>query len=124
MRWKESRTGCPAFLSKFIVIGYILAYFFKDHQHNYSFFFLARSLGISISEVDELISILIDENQLAYNSENMLSLTPQGRLCILNSQADFLPFDESSSGMRIINPKVALALDRIYIPENFISKLK
>lgn len=41
--------------------GYILAYF-KDHQHNYSFFFLARSLGISISEVDELISILIDEN--------------------------------------------------------------
>ena len=21
MRWKESRTGCPAFLSKFIVIG-------------------------------------------------------------------------------------------------------
>ena len=23
-RWKESRTGCPAFLSKFIVIGVIL----------------------------------------------------------------------------------------------------
>lgn len=44
--------------------GYILAYF-KDHQHNYSFFFLARSLGISISEVDELISILIDESILS-----------------------------------------------------------
>ena len=26
MRWKESRTGCPAFLSKFIVIGEVFGY--------------------------------------------------------------------------------------------------
>lgn len=103
--------------------GYILAYF-KDHQQDYSFYALAKNLGISISVIDELISELMEENQLAYNSDSMLSLTPQGRLTILNDQADFLSFDESPTERRIIKPQTAISLDQIYIPDGFIVKLK
>ena len=103
--------------------GYILAYF-KDHQQDYSFYALAKKLGISVSVIDELISELIEENQLAYNNDSMLSLTPRGRLTILNDQADFLSFDECLTERRIIKPQTAISLDQIYIPDDFISKLK
>lgn len=102
--------------------GYILAYF-KDHQQNYSLSALAQNLGISVSIVDEMISELIEENQLAYNSDCMLSLTPTGRLAILNSRADFLPFDKNPSIRSIIQPQTALSLDQVYIPKGFDKKL-
>lgn len=103
--------------------GYILAYF-KDHQQDYSFYALANNLGISVSVIDDLISELIEENQLAYNSDNMLVLTPRGRLTILNERVDFLSFDENLVERKIINPQAAISLDQIYIPDDFISKLK
>lgn len=103
--------------------GYILAYF-KDHQQDYSFYALANNLGISVSVIDDLISELIEENQLAYNSDNMLVLTQRGRLTILNDRVDFLSFDESFSERKIIKPQTAISLDQIYIPDNFILKLK
>ena len=103
--------------------GYILAYF-KDHQQDYSFYALANNLGISVSVIDDLISELIEENQLAYNSDNMLVLTQRGRLTILNDRVDFLSFDESFSERKIIKPQTAISLDQIYIPDNLILKLK
>ena len=103
--------------------GYILAYF-KDHQQDYSFYALANNLGISVSVIDDLISELIEENQLAYNSDNMLVLTPRGRLTILNDRVDFLSFDENLAERQIIKPQTAISLDQIYIPDDFISKLK
>ena len=102
--------------------GYILAYF-KDHQQDYSFYALANNLGISVSVIDDLISELIEENQLAYNSDNMLVLTPRGRLTILNDRVDFLSFDENLAERKIIKPQTAISLDQIYIPDDFISKL-
>jgi hypothetical protein len=71
-----------------------------------------------------LISELIEENQLAYNSDNMLVLTPRGRLTILNDRVDFLLFDENLAERKIIKPQTAISLDQIYIPDDFISKLK
>ena len=103
--------------------GYILAYF-KDHQQDYSFYALANNLGISVSVIDDLISELIEENQLAYNSDNMLVLTPRGRLTILNDRVDFLLFDENLAERKIIKPQTAISLGQIYIPDDFISKLK
>lgn len=103
--------------------GYILAYF-KDHQQDYSFYALANNLGISVSVIDDLISELIEENQLAYNSDNMLVLTPRGRLTILNDRVDFLSFDENLAERKIIKTRIAISLDQIYIPDDFISKLK
>ena len=103
--------------------GYILAYF-KDHQQDYSFYALANNLGISVSAIDDLISELIEENQLAYNSDNMLVLTPRGRLTILNDRVDFLSFDENLAERKIIKTQTAISLDQIYIPDDFISKLK
>ena len=103
--------------------GYILAYF-KDRQQDYSFYALANNLGISVSVIDDLISELIEENQLAYNSDNMLVLTPRGRLTILNDRVDFLLFDENLAERKIIKPQTAISLDQIYIPDDFISKLK
>ena len=103
--------------------GYILAYF-KDHQQDYSFYALANNLGISVSVIDDLISELIEENQLAYNSDNMLVLTPRGRLTILNDRVDFLSFDENLAERKIIKTQTAISLDQIYIPDDFISKLK
>lgn len=103
--------------------GYILAYF-KDHQQDYSFYALANNLGISVSVIDDLISELIEENQLAYNSDNMLVLTPRGRLTILNDRVDFLSFDENLAERKIIKTQTAILLDQIYIPDDFISKLK
>ena len=61
--------------------GYILSYF-KDHKQHYSFLFLAQNLGLAVSSIDELVSELIEDNQLAYGSNNMLMLTPKGRLTI------------------------------------------
>lgn len=101
--------------------GYILAYF-KDHQQDYSFYALANNLGISVSVIDDLISELIEENQLAYNSDNMLVLTPRGRLTILNDRVDFLLFDENLAERKIIKPQTAISLDQIYIPDDFIFK--
>ena len=103
--------------------GYILAHF-KDHQQDYSFYALANNLGISVSVIDDLISELIEENQLAYNSDNMLVLTPRGRLTILNDRVDFLSFDENLAERKIIKTQTAISLDQIYIPDDFISKLK
>ena len=103
--------------------GYILAYF-KDHQQDNSFYALANNLGFSVSVIDDLISELIEENQLAYNSDNMLVLTPRGRLTILNDRVDFLLFDENLAERKIIKPQTAISLDQIYIPDDFISKLK
>lgn len=103
--------------------GYILAYF-KDHQQDYSFYAQANHLGISVSVIDDLISELIEENQLAYNSYTMLVLTPRGRLTILNDRADFLSFDEHPVKRRIVDPQAAISFDQIYIPDDFISKLK
>lgn len=103
--------------------GYILAYF-KDHQQDYSFYALANNLGISVSVIDDLISELIEKNQLAYNSDNMLVLTPRGRLTILNDRVDFLSFDENLAERKIIKTQTAISLDQIYIPDDFISKLK
>jgi len=102
--------------------GYILAYF-KDHSRNYSFQFLAENLGISIAEIDDLISGLIAEKQLIYNN-NMLELTPQGRLSIMNDQIDYFSFRDTSVEMRFVNPRSAVSINDIYVPDDFISKLK
>lgn len=103
--------------------GYILAYF-KDHPRNYSFGFLAKNLGVSVSKIDDIIAELITETQLKYNTDNMLELTPQGRLSILNNQTDYLSFENISIEMHFVKPQTAISLNDIYIPENFISKLK
>lgn len=103
--------------------GYILAYF-KDHPQNYSFHFLAENLGISIAEIDDLISDLIAEKQLYYNHNNMLELTPQGRLSIMNDQIDYFSFKDTSLEMHFVNHQAAVSVNEIYIPDDFISKLK
>lgn len=54
----------------------------------------------------------------------MLVLTPRGRLTILNDRVDFLSFDENLAERKIIKPQTAISLDQIYIPDDFISKLK
>ena len=73
---------------------------------------------------DELVSELIEDNQLAYGSNNMLMLTPKGRLTILNDQADYLSFDGKHEKEGIIHPENALSLDEVYVPAGFMSKLK
>lgn len=103
--------------------GYILSYF-KDHPHNYSFHFLAENLGISIAEIDDLISSLIADAQLEYNHSNMLELTPKGRLAIMNEQVDYFSFKDTAIEMRFVNPQAAVSTNDIYIPEDFVSKLK
>lgn len=103
--------------------GYILSYF-KNHQQNYSFSDLAANLGLSVSEIDEIISEMIDDKQLEYNTEKMLVLTQKGRLAILNEQFDYISFSEEEKGSGIIHPENALSLDEIFIPENFLSKIK
>lgn len=103
--------------------GYILSYF-KDHKQHYSFLFLAQNLGLAVSSIDELVSELIEDDQLAYGSNNMLMLTPKGRLTILNDRADYLSFDGNRAKEGIIHPENALSLDEVYIPAGFMSKLK
>lgn len=85
--------------------GYILSYF-KDHKQHYSFLFLAQNLGLAVSSIDELVSELIEDNQLAYGSNNMLMLTPKGRLTILNDQADYLSFDGNTKKKELSIPKM------------------
>lgn len=103
--------------------GYILAYF-KNNNCNYSFSAIAKKLGISILEVDEIISCLIEEGMLEYNENHMLSLTAQGRMKILNKPIDYYNFNkENKCYMRIIHPTAAIDQSAIYIPENFLSKL-
>lgn len=102
--------------------GFILAYF-KENAKEYSFRALAQSLGVPISLIDDYVEALIREGLLEYNPNKMLSLTPKGRLKILNQQIDFLQFNNSKINTKFINPKKAIPIDSVYIPENFISKL-
>ena len=102
--------------------GYILSYF-KNHQQNYSFSDLAVKLGLSVSEIDEIVSEMIDDKHLEYSAERMLVLTQKGRLAILNEQFDYISFSEEEKGSGIIHPENALPLDAIFIPENFCQKL-
>ncbi len=103
--------------------GYILAYF-KKNKCNYSFSAIAQKLGISILDIDEIISSLIEDGMLEYNTSHMLSLTAQGRMQILNKPIDYYDFDgEDECCMRIIDPATAMDQSAIYIPKNFLSKL-
>ena len=103
--------------------GYILSYF-KDHQQEYSFHEIAKGLGKPVLKIDELVEELISEKMLIYNSENMLVLTPEGRVAILNEQIDYYPFDRIKNERNIIHPEKALSLTEIYIPDRFLSKLR
>jgi len=103
--------------------GYILSYF-KDHQQEYSFHEIAKGLGMPVLKIDELVEELISAKMLVYNSENMLVLTPEGRIAIMNEQIDYYPFDHIRSERSMIHPEKALPLTEIHIPDRFISKLR
>lgn len=103
--------------------GYILAYF-KEHKNEYSFQTIAEKLGRPISEIDDHIESLIQEGLLQYDDNHMLRLSSKGRLSILNKTIDFYGFENNTTPMKFINPESALSAEIIYIPKNFISKLK
>lgn len=104
--------------------GYVLAYF-KRHKDEYSFTALAELLGIPISQMDDIIDCLLQEEMLVYNEMHMLSLTPKGRLAILNRREDSIDISENIRfRYRKIDPDIAIPIDQVYIPEGFTQKLK
>lgn len=102
--------------------GYILAYF-KDRNNDYSFHDLAKSLGISIEKIDEVITSLVQEEDLAYNEKHTLNLTAKGRMMILNCKEDYVKPPNNILLYNIIEPDSAWPIDRAYVPETFTSKL-
>lgn len=104
--------------------GIILAYF-KSHKNEYSFAALAALLGISLSRMDDIIEGLLQEEMLEYNKSHMLSLSPKGRLAILNQKVDSITFsDNIRFRYSKINPDAAIPIDQIYVPPNFLERVK
>lgn len=98
----------------------ILAYF--KQYHTYSINDIARLLGTSPQKITDLISDLLQKNYLEY-SDDLLRLSPAGRLQIMNHKVDFLVFDSGDLQIPKVHPDRAWTTDRIYIPEGFLSKL-
>lgn len=107
-----------------VLKGFALTYF-KRHKNGYSFTALARQLGIPILKMNDVIDCLLQEGMLAYNEVHMLSLTPKGRLAILDQRGDSV---DTSGDTRFrygkINPDAAIPLNQVYVPEGFMDKLK
>ena len=63
-RWRESRTGCPAFLSKFIVIGG------KEQSYNPKLTAARVALAKTESEIEKLLDTLSGANPLLLQYAN------------------------------------------------------
>lgn len=83
---------------------------------------MAKQLGTTLDRIEDLITALIDADKLKY-IDNLLCLTPKGRLSLINRDVDFYDFTEQTIESIIIEPTKALPLNKVYVPKNFISKL-
>ncbi len=100
----------------------VLAYF-KNNQDDYSYLKLSRMLGLTIANLEKYIDENIENRNLQITND-MLQLTPKGRLLLMNKSIDSLDFTEEAIESDFINPLNAWALDRPYVPEKFTSKLR
>ena len=98
----------------------ILAYF-KEHN-TYSTIDLSKRLGIPVERTVEIIEELIDLEEINIE-DGTIVLTLKGRLKLQNEIEDFYVFDD----YREI-PKVNFVdrwdINRIYVPDRFMKKLK
>lgn len=98
----------------------VLAYFRQKKE--YSVLELAKTLGISMEKIIEIIDASIEREDLAY-LENRLQLTVSGRLRLQNQCMDFYSFDSEALEIPRVDIKKAWSFDRIYIPNGFRKKI-
>lgn len=104
-------------------IQMMLMAYFKENKNTYSLSFLVKIYGITFERLTIIIEQLIREKCLEYNENNMLSLTPKGRLMLLNTSYDYYSAYDSQLPIGIIDPQKAWPIDKPYIPDKFTSKL-
>ena len=100
----------------------ILAYI-KSKGSNYSLAELVSILGLTISNTLEEIQFLVASGHLEVN-ENILSITLSGRLAIQNEDVDHMTFNIDDTIPINADLNSAWPLDKIYVPKNFLKKLK
>ena len=99
----------------------ILSYFFQ-YKRNYLLSQLQIILGLTIDQIEERISSLIELNYLEYKN-NLLSITAKGVQIVLSKSIDSFPFDINHTQIKnSVNLYEVLSLDAPYIPKNFMEK--
>lgn len=98
----------------------VLSYF--KQQETYTITSLSKLLGISVDHMLAILDLLIDSNYLEY-CNNLLRLTPKGRLLLQNHQEDVYAFDGLPIEIPKANPLAAWSLDKIYVPDGFNKKI-
>lgn len=95
--------------------------YFKERREHYIIGELAKILGYSNKQINELIEHLMDQGYIAYN-DNLLAITSRGiRFLILNN-LDAICLQAESIETPRINPQKALAIDAPYVPVRFSKK--
>ena len=98
----------------------VLAHF--KHRKAYSITEIAKTLGVSVEKIVDIVDTLIKNERLTY-SEGLLQLTYPGRLFLQNHYEDSYSFDEQPLDIPKIDPSKAWSIDKIYIPEQFHKKM-
>jgi hypothetical protein len=80
-------------------------------------------LGLTIANLKNYIDENIENKNLQIIND-MLQLTPKGRLLLMNNSIDALDFTDEAIEPDLINPLKAWSLDKPYVPEKFTAKLR
>lgn len=98
----------------------VLSYF--KQQETYTITSVSKLLGVSVDHMLAILALLIDSNYLEY-SNNLLRLTPKGRLLLQNHQEDVYTFDSLPIEIPKVSPSAVWSLDKIYVPDGFNKKI-
>ena len=98
----------------------VLAYF--KHRKIYSIAEIARTLGVSVEKIIDIVDNLLKTERLTY-SEGLLQLTSTGRLFLQSHSENSYSFDKITLDIPKIDPSNAWSLDRIYVPDQFHRKV-
>ena len=98
----------------------ILSYFKQNSEYSYAE--LAQLLGLPIITVSNHIENLISRNLLEYK-DRLITLSFKGRIVLQNSELEF--YDYFNTNINFDNFRNnAWPIERVYVPDNFLKKVR
>lgn len=99
----------------------VLAYL-NQVDKNYDFDELRRLIGKDSNYLD---SILIDmkNRQYIFYDDYEIIVSKKGKAFLVSNDCLDYKFEESEYSSKSINPKIAMPITELYIPQNFLDKI-
>ncbi len=96
--------------------------YFKNQADKYDLTELCSILGLTHSQLDNLLRILFEENLLKYNRFDEMCISKKGLDYLERNHATNNEYKSSNMSLSIINEEKAKPIDYIYIPKDFNKK--